>query len=60
MLCGAPAMSFNEDRQLETSQVEDLRGGSPLTHVPGGGLAVGGGVGLIVALLAALFGGGVT
>jgi hypothetical protein len=32
MLGGAPAMSFNEDRQLDPSQVEDLRGRSPLTH----------------------------
>lgn len=44
-------MDFDDDSQLDASQVEDARGRS----IPGGGLAVGGGaigiIGLVVALI---------
>lgn len=44
-------MDFDDDAQIDASQVEDARG----RRVPGGGLAVGGGaigiIGLVVALL---------
>jgi predicted metalloprotease len=46
-------MRFNERVNLDTSQVEDRRG---RRGVPGGGIAVGGGAGLVVLLLALLFG----
>jgi hypothetical protein len=51
-------MVFKDDSELDTSQVEDLRGtGGRLGRVPGGGLTVGGGgLGLLVVLIAALFG----
>ena len=50
-------MDFKEDQQLDTSQVEDVRGQTGRTgRVPRGGLAAGGGLGLIIALVAALFG----
>ncbi len=49
-------MEFDENAQLDTSQVEDRRGRGGLT----GGLAMGGGgLGIIGLLLAILFGGGV-
>ncbi len=57
-------MAFRDDAQLDTSQVEDRRGGG-FGRVGGGGIAVGGGgLGLVVALVLALvfgvnpFGGG--
>src|SRR5215475_8281442 len=43
-------MSFDDNAQLDTSQVEDVRGRR------GGGLAIGGGLGAIIALIAAIFG----
>jgi uncharacterized protein len=47
-------MRFDEDAQLDTSQVEDVRGRG---RVPGGGMAIGGGLGIIGVILALLFGG---
>jgi len=50
-------MRFDEDTQLDTSQVDDTRG----SRFPGGRVAIGGGmgvVGLIVALLFGLLNGG--
>ncbi|HET8631010.1 MAG TPA: neutral zinc metallopeptidase [Thermomicrobiales bacterium] len=50
-------MSFNDNAQLDPSQVSDQRGGGRFGGVPGGGLAIGGGGGcltvviIIVALL---------
>jgi len=45
-------MRFDEDSQLDTSQVEDTRG----SGFPGGKVAVGGGVGIIGLIVALLFG----
>ena len=51
-------MQFNDDAQLDTSQVQDARGGG----MGRGGLAVGGGglglVGLIAVVLFNVLGGG--
>ncbi|KNB52544.1 neutral zinc metallopeptidase [Streptomyces caatingaensis] len=44
-------MQFDDDADLDTSQVQDERGG----RIPGGGLTVGGGVVGLLALLAGLF-----
>jgi len=55
-------MDVNEDAQLDTSQIEDQRGsggggGGLLGSIPGGGLTVGGGgIGLVIAIVLALFG----
>jgi predicted metalloprotease len=46
---------FNKDARLDTSQVEDARGGR-FGGVPGGGLSVGGGAGVILLILATLLG----
>jgi predicted metalloprotease len=46
-------MSFNDDAGLDTSQVEDARGGG---GIPGGGIAVGGGAGLLLLVLGLIFG----
>jgi predicted metalloprotease len=46
-------MSFNTGAQLDPSQVEDVRG----SRIGGRGLAVGGGIGLIVTLVWVLLGG---
>ncbi|GHF30757.1 MULTISPECIES: KPN_02809 family neutral zinc metallopeptidase [Streptomyces] len=43
-------MQFDDDADLDTSQVQDRRGG-----VPGGGLTIGGGIVGLLALLAGLF-----
>jgi uncharacterized protein len=54
-------MRFDEDSQLDTSQVRDARGRGGLRR--GGGVAIGGGAGLlgvIVVLLIQLLGGGTT
>jgi uncharacterized protein len=55
-------MSFRDDAQLDTSQVEDVRGGGRMSGIPGGGLTVGGGglgiVGLVLALVFTVFNGG--
>jgi hypothetical protein len=49
---------FSDQAQLDTSQVEDLRGGGGrFGGVPGGRMTIsGGGVGLVVVLLALVFG----
>jgi len=50
---------FQDDAQLDTSQIEDLRGGGGrFGGVPGGGYTVGGGgLGvLVVAIVGLLFG----
>ena len=50
---------FNEDVELDTSQIEDVRGqgGGMFGGRRGGGAAVGGGLGIIGVILALLFGG---
>ncbi len=54
-------MQYNEDAQLDTSQVQDTRGGGMLGGT-GGKLAVGGGglgiIGVIIAVVVSLAGGG--
>jgi uncharacterized protein len=51
-------MRFDENAQLDTSQVEDVRGrGGGLGGFGRGGIAVGGGAGLILMLLVLLLGG---
>jgi len=45
-------VEFDEDAQLDASQVEDVRG----RGMPGGGIAVGGGAGLILVILGLVFG----
>jgi uncharacterized protein len=49
-------MRFRDRARLDTSQVRDRRGAR---RVPGGGPAVGGGLGLIIAIIALLLGVGV-
>lgn len=44
-------MQFDDDAQLDTSEVQDERG----SRIPGGGIAVGGGVVGLVVLLVAVF-----
>jgi hypothetical protein len=55
-------MQFNDDAQLDTSQVQDARGGGGFGGMGGRGLAAGGGglglVGLIVVVLFNVLGGG--
>jgi uncharacterized protein len=53
-------MEFDDNAQLDTSQIEDERGaGGVLSSIPGGGFGVGGGLGVIGLILALLFGGNV-
>jgi predicted metalloprotease len=51
-------MEFDENAQLDTSQVEDNRGGGGgmLSGLPGGRITAGGGVGLIITVIAVLLG----
>ncbi len=55
-------MEYDDNAKLDTSQVEDNRGGDGggggmLGGIPGGGLTVGGGgIGIIIAILALIFG----
>ena len=49
-------MEFDENAQLDTSQVEDTRGGGRLSSVPGGTYAVGGGLGVVGIIIAVLLG----
>ena len=55
-------MRFDEDSQLDTSQVQDTRGRGGFSGFPrGGGVAIGGGagrLGVIVCILLLLLGGG--
>ncbi len=45
-------MEYNDDARLDTSQIEDARGGGLIGNIPGGGLTVGGGaVGLLVTVV---------
>jgi uncharacterized protein len=46
-------MSFDEGAGLDTSQVEDARGSGGL---PGGGIAIGGGAGVLLLILGLIFG----
>jgi predicted metalloprotease len=47
-------MSFDEGAGLDTSQVEDARGGG--SRIPGGGIAIGGGAGLLLLIIGLIFG----
>src|SRR3954466_8424503 len=50
-------MEFDEGAALDTSQIDDERGGGGLlSSLPGGGMAVGGGMGVVGLILALLFG----
>jgi uncharacterized protein len=49
-------VEFDENAQLDTSQVEDVRGSGRLGSVPGGGYAVGGGLGIVGLIVAVLLG----
>jgi uncharacterized protein len=49
-------VKFDENAQLDTSQIDDVRGRGGLSSVPGGGFAVGGGMGVIGLVLALLLG----
>jgi predicted metalloprotease len=46
-------MSFDEGAGLDTSQVEDARGHG---GIPGGGIAIGGGAGLLLLIIGLIFG----
>ena len=49
-------MEFDENAKLDVSQVEDARGAGRLRSLPGGGYSVGGGLGIIGLIIAALLG----
>jgi predicted metalloprotease len=50
-------MEFDEGAQLDTSQIDDERGGGGmLSSFPGGGVGLGGGAGIIGLIVALLFG----
>ncbi|MGI8663573.1 MAG: KPN_02809 family neutral zinc metallopeptidase [Acidimicrobiales bacterium] len=49
-------MRFNDNAQLDTSQLSDGRGGGRLSSIPGGGYGLGGGAGIVVLLLSMLLG----
>lgn len=55
-------MDFDDDAQLDTSQVSDERRGGRMGSMPGGRIAVGGGglglIGIVIAVLLQLSGGG--
>lgn len=55
-------MRFNDNAQLDTSQIDDERGsGGMFSGIPGGGMTIGGGggiLGLIIYLVVAFAGGG--
>jgi uncharacterized protein len=61
---GEPTMQYNDNAQLDTSGVQDARGGGGLGGMMGGrgGIAIGGGglgiVGVVAYLLISLLGGG--
>lgn len=50
-------MEFDENAQLDTSQIRDRRGGG-MSSIPGGGLTIGGGgLGILALILSLIFGG---
>src|SRR3954469_18668836 len=50
-------MEFDDSAQLDTSQIDDERGGGGLlSGIPGGGVGLGGGAGVIGLIVALLFG----
>ena len=49
-------MKFDENAQLDTSQIDDVRGRGRLSALPGGGVALGGGMGVIGLIIALLMG----
>ena len=54
-------MRYRKDVELDPSQIEDRRGQGPMLGLPGGGVAVGGGLGLlglVIYLLVNAFAGG--
>lgn len=56
LLEGGQRMQFDDDAALDTSEVEDGRGGA-LGGIPGGGKTIGGGlVGLVVLVASVLLG----
>lgn len=60
-MCHAGSVEFDENAQLDTSQVRDMRGGGGggggmRLPIPGGGKTIGGGLGLIGLLLALFLG----
>ena len=51
-------MEFKDDAQLDTSEVEDVRGSGRMSGIPGGGLTVGGGAaGIVITLVVLLLNG---
>jgi predicted metalloprotease len=49
-------VKFDENAQLDTSQIDDTRGRGGLSALPGGGFAVGGGMGIVGLIIALLLG----
>ena len=51
-------MRFRDDAKLDTSQIDDARGsGGRMSGFPGGGMAMGGGLGIVGLIIAVLLGG---
>jgi predicted metalloprotease len=49
-------VKFDENAQLDTSQIDDARGRGALSSLPRGGVAVGGGLGVVGLVIALLLG----